>query len=381
MIKILVINRLSPFRVAAGIERIAREIMLRLPRMGVEVHSLYGRAYRSAPQLVNPYSYNQIYSHFIWHPLTNSPIDTALFWAYARRHIKNIIREREIDLVIYHGCDTSFLEKGLFTPKIYYAHGPVNASLPSFWRYERKTLKLRTLKRIFYLNLGTLMEFSGVHGATLCIATSRHSAYWIARYYNLPSERIRIISGGVDLDKFHPTNQPGRGILFVGQDLWRKNLRTLMLGMSKLPEKYRQLTVIGGRDSYHERLARTLHLNVNFLGTASEDTLVKHFQTCKIFACPSFHEGFGLNFLEAQACGKPCLGSWMGAIPEIVKHGHTGLLVRPTNIDEMAETLIRLLEDEGECMGKEAREWAKNFSWDKVISRTLSIYDEAVKCV
>ena len=230
-----------------------------------------------------------------------------------------------------------------------------------------------------YFPSATLADFFGAHKATLCITTSKHSAEYVARYYKIPPQRIRIIPGGIDLEKFSPAEQSKDYILFVGQDLKRKNLAGLIKAISMLPKKYRKLTVIGGYKLEYEALAKRLRVDSQFLGPTNENLLIQHYQGCAVFACPSFHEGFGLPFLEAQACGKPCIGSWKGAIPEVVINGRTGYLVNPQDTNELAKMLLYLLEDEKlrKEMGVEARKWAENFSWDKVAEKTLQVYNEA----
>ena len=61
---------------------------------------------------------------------------------------------------------------------------------------------------------------------------------------------------------------------------------------------------------------------------------------------PFEFEGFGIVFLEANACGKPVIGGRSGGIPEAVIHGETGLLVDPNNPQEVFEAIVRLLTDD-----------------------------------
>jgi len=56
-------------------------------------------------------------------------------------------------------------------------------------------------------------------------------------------------------------------------------------------------------------------------------------------------EGFGLVYLEANACGKPVIGGRSGGVPDAVLDGVTGLLVEPTDTDDIAAAIIKLLAD------------------------------------
>jgi phosphatidylinositol alpha-1,6-mannosyltransferase len=74
-------------------------------------------------------------------------------------------------------------------------------------------------------------------------------------------------------------------------------------------------------------------------------------------------EGFGLAFLEASAAGLPVVAGAGGAIPELVKHGETGLLVDPNDPDQVAGAIVRLLRDPELAgrMGRNARKRALDF--------------------
>lgn len=371
--RILVINRMFPLQVS-GSERIAWETMTRLAERGIEIHSLYGRVPQRQPKIRRQKIRNKgITFHPIWHPLIRPPLDGVLFSIYANTYMKSLVKKQHIDLVAHHGCATSLITHET-VPSVYHVHGPQIAELISFYKFET-----RSFERMVYFPSATLADFFGTQKATLCITTSRHSAKYVAGYYKIPPQRIRIVPGGVDLEKFSLARQSKDYILFVGQDLKRKNLGGLIKAMGMLPKKYRKLSVIGGYKPEYEALAKRFHIDAEFLGPTSESQLVRYYQKCAVFACPSFHEGFGLPFLEAQACGKPCIGSWKGGIPEIVINGRTGYLVNPQDTNELAKTLLYLLEDEKlrKKMGMEARKWAENFSWDKVAEKTLQVYNEA----
>ena len=98
-----------------------------------------------------------------------------------------------------------------------------------------------------------------------------------------------------------------------------------------------------------------------------------------VFASPSGYESFGLTFLEAWSAGLPVVGCRAGAIPSVVRHGETGLLVGYRQPAELASTLLELLDDEplrrrlaeaGRC---EARE---RYSWERSTDRLEALYGD-----
>jgi glycosyltransferase involved in cell wall biosynthesis len=81
------------------------------------------------------------------------------------------------------------------------------------------------------------------------------------------------------------------------------------------------------------------------LGHIPDNEVTRWLQTADVFVAPSLYESFGLVFLEAMRWGTPVVGTWAGAIPEIIEDGKTGLLVKPQSPGELADAIIQLLKD------------------------------------
>ncbi|MCK7579231.1 MAG: glycosyltransferase, partial [Chromatiales bacterium] len=91
--------------------------------------------------------------------------------------------------------------------------------------------------------------------------------------------------------------------------------------------------------------------HVTFAGKVREEELAAYYQLCDVFVMPNREmpdgdtEGFGLVFLEANACGKPVIGGRAGGAVEAVRDGENGLLVDGWSVAEVASALSRLLTD------------------------------------
>ncbi|MGE5706928.1 MAG: glycosyltransferase, partial [Bacteroidota bacterium] len=64
-----------------------------------------------------------------------------------------------------------------------------------------------------------------------------------------------------------------------------------------------------------------------------------------LLVAPSPFEPFGMIYLEGMASGKPVIGCRSGGVPEVVRHGTTGLLVPPSDPGSLAEAMSRLLSN------------------------------------
>lgn len=88
----------------------------------------------------------------------------------------------------------------------------------------------------------------------------------------------------------------------------------------------------------------------------------------------NFREPFGLAPVEAQLCELPTIGWHYGALPETIKHGETGFLVR-----SLEEVTSLLKSDAIHTINRSrCREWAATFSVDRMVDRVEALCLEAI---
>jgi glycosyltransferase involved in cell wall biosynthesis len=83
---------------------------------------------------------------------------------------------------------------------------------------------------------------------------------------------------------------------------------------------------------------------VTLAGFVADEELCDHYNLCNVFAMPSKLEGFGIVYLEALACGKPTLGGNQDGAIDALCHGELGALVNPDDTEEIAKTLVEILQ-------------------------------------
>lgn len=127
-----------------------------------------------------------------------------------------------------------------------------------------------------------------------------------------------------------------------------------------------------------EALARELGIdaNVHWLGWRSD--AIKLIGAFDVLLMPSLWEGFGLVLLEAMSRRVPVIANRVSAIPEVVVHGETGLLVEACDVDALAAAMTRLLEDHAlrQHMGLlGAARLEERFSVERMVSGTVAVYE------
>ena len=117
---------------------------------------------------------------------------------------------------------------------------------------------------------------------------------------------------------------------------------------------------------------------VTLTGLVQPSELPKFYRQADLFIFPSIcHEAFGMPIAEAMTLGLPVIATRAGAIPELVEHGKTGLLVERGDSDALAAAILELLSnsERRQHMGQAGQQRAVQcFTFDKVASDLLHHY-------
>jgi phosphatidylinositol alpha-1,6-mannosyltransferase len=230
-------------------------------------------------------------------------------------------------------------------------------------------------------------------------AVSNYTASEIVKLGVNP-RNIEIFPNGVDYQKFAPReinrelvftkhgipNTKSPILLTVAQLNVRKGMDVVIKVVAKLKENnrfVRYIIVGNGEDEYRLRELITQH-NLNdrvfILKNVKDDDLIELYNLCELFLLLSRHErdinveGFGIAFLEANACKKPVIAGNSGGIPDAVDDGKSGFLVEPNNINEIKEKILYLLDNQRISweMGKYGRQRViEEFNWGKIASNMI----------
>ncbi len=118
-----------------------------------------------------------------------------------------------------------------------------------------------------------------------------------------------------------------------------------------------------------------------FLGTVYDGKKEAAFLQADVFVLPSYSEGMPQSLLEAMAYGLPVVVSNVGGIPEVVRDGQEGLMIKPGDIDELCRALKQLIESV-ECrqrMGAAARHrMAAHHTVEIYLRQLQELYDSVL---
>ena len=213
-------------------------------------------------------------------------------------------------------------------------------------------------------------ERKNVHRADRVFVPSRYSADVAAEVYGLARERIAVVPEPIDLVEWRRrfaaaerrvSTRPT--VLSVARMYPRKRLDDLLraaaLLRGRIPDVQVRIVGLGPMYARLRRLHEELGLadTVTLLGEVSRAQLSVEYVSADCFCLPTVQEGFGLVFAEAMAAGLPVVACRAAAVPEVVVHGRTGVLVNPERPDEIAAALEDMLtnQDRRKEMGEEAR--------------------------
>jgi len=241
----------------------------------------------------------------------------------------------------------------------------------------------------------TLSDFS--------IAVSHFTKSKVLERIHIDKNRIKILPNGVDVQRFYPIENMSNYrrkwriapeipvILTLARVVERKGHEAVIRALPEILEAIpNAIYFIAGpwRQWVYEelqQLIRNLNLenNVYFSGHIDDHEINSIYNMADVYIMVSKSlkdeediEGFGITFLEANACEKPVIGSYAGGIPEAVVHGETGFLVQPDNIDEIAARVIELLSHPRlrQQLGKAGRRRIKKeLTWNQIAQNFIKL--------
>jgi glycosyltransferase involved in cell wall biosynthesis len=222
----------------------------------------------------------------------------------------------------------------------------------------------------------------------------------LARQFGVPLERIRVIPGGVDVDRFDiapsrsecrrtlgwPTDRPI--VLCVRRLVRRVGVDTLVEATNILRARVPDaLVLIAGtgplRGELEARIAALgLERHVQLIGFVPDDDLPTAYRAADLSVVPTATlEGFGLITVESLAAGTPCVVTPVGGLTEVVAPFAPQLIADTPSADDIGTLLAAALRGEVALpTARQCERYARrDFDWPVVAAAVRKVYEAACR--
>lgn len=251
---------------------------------------------------------------------------------------------------------------------ICYIHSPMRYAWNQYFSYfaPEKLMLFRRLLIPPIIHHLRMWDESSACRVDRFVANSRTVAQRVRRYYGREAD---VIPPPVDTDFFQTAGPPEDYYLIVAALVPYKRID---LAIEAFNRTRRPLKIVGqGPDE--KRLRNAAGDNIEFLGALPPEELLSSYQRARALLIPG-EEDFGINALEAQACGVPVIAFGRGGATESVIHGESGLFFDVLSANSLLEALDKF---QGMTFNRNTiRANALNYSKSKFKQRMSSYFQD-----
>ena len=196
---------------------------------------------------------------------------------------------------------------------------------------------------------------------------------------------VKLIPDPIPFKVEQVSTLSSKRVVSIGRYAYEKGNDLLLKAWSKVEKSCKDWTLdiygMGNQTPYQE-LMKILKIDETRCHLHESLTNVKEaYLNSAIFTLPSRFEGFGLVIIEAMACGVPVVAFDCENGPRnIITNNQDGILAKPFDVDEYAESLLRLMCDDQlrAQMGNRAYGSSKHYSIEDIAMRWKTLFDEVM---
>jgi glycosyltransferase involved in cell wall biosynthesis len=288
------------------------------------------------------------------------PTYVKLAYWMNRAKLRRIVRENKIDVIHGHNL---FADLGIAYEL----------------SQDQKIPFVVTIRKIGY------MESLGNHIAKFAAKASGliSLGQYEKKHCAILNPHMHLISHGIDqrfltIQKQFSTSKPLK-IVTVARLLFWKYIDQVLYALEQIKEDFTY--DIYGDGPFENKLKEIVAKSsiadkVTFHGFIDYSIMPQTLAQYDLFVLPSYRELFGRVYIEAMACGLPIISAKTTGMDGYITEGEQGLLVDHTNVDEIRDAIQKFIADptlKAE-MGKKAKAFAADFSWDTVIEKLDDVY-------
>lgn len=218
-----------------------------------------------------------------------------------------------------------------------------------------------------------ILEFALLHSFTQIICVSQSFADLLSARFKINSEKIAVISAGIDTNRFTPSSEPQKigdaqralQIGTVRRLVPRMGLEILISSMNEIEDAHLTIAGVGPLEEQLKQLILDLGLSerVTLSGYLEDKNLPDFYRNIDLCVIPSTAlEGFCITALEAMACGIPVIATNLDGLKESVGKCDSRLLFEANSIPALvAQVNIARVDFLGDC--SRFRNYALGYGW------------------
>lgn len=233
------------------------------------------------------------------------------------------------------------------------------------------------------------------HAAGAIIAVSEFVKQEVIDLYNVPKEKVHVLTNGYNRTIFQPMEVDRRKVLqkldiphdengyyisFAGKLSKTKGVDILLLANSLLPEEENiHFLLLGAGDLSKaldtEKRMQYCYDRIHFLGHQTQSILSEIHNISDLSVLPSRSEGFGIACLEAMGCGVPVIVTRSGGMTDFAQ----GRIIPVEDPEALAQAILELKHLHHEAYRQlcfEALNTAQGFSWKSIAQERVNLYKE-----
>ena len=232
-------------------------------------------------------------------------------------------------IITTHGISQTTPNLGQNLPRVF------QPAIKGYARFSRKIISHLCRKEIFVSQQNLDLAIS-----SRLLAKSKTDLIYHSRLNTIPDEAVNVKEKLI-LSAGSITKSKGHAILvkaFARISRTHPDWRLVIVGPQPCPTALSELLYLSANENIEDK--------TSICGPQTFEELSDLYRRASVFVMPSYNEGLGLTLQEAIAWGCTPIGSDIGGIPELIKHGINGLLFPVGNVDQLTGALLQVLSSE-----------------------------------
>ena len=290
-----------------------------------------------------------------------------------RKKMKALLIQDRPDIIISTlGRDISFITKikdGSI--KIGEAH-TTKHFIRNFHLLEEKNILFKYLTKYFRWNMDRQVRKLDA----LVVLTNQDKKDW---EHLLP---VYVIPNSFPFYPEYPSTCENKQAIIVGRYNSAKGYNYLIDAWREVHKSYPEWIInIFGSGEYEDKVRKQINdygLQDIVIMNNPTDTIMEEYLKSSIYVMSSVFEGFAMVLLEAMACGLPCVSFDCPYGPRnVITDGEDGFLVDYLNSKALADSICKLIEDEGlrKQMGKNGRKNVLRYSRESIMPQWITLFE------